>query len=240
MLRYVYSHCLRIPISSLVKASAAAASAASSSSSSSPSSTTTTVNESTGQKVYSFTSRLQSLADKSKNDILMNRDPYCPPMDVESRIQALTEKLLNLKLSTNNNNESAGRHQWKEYRFQDNAEKYKMFTACINEFKHNIANSYLHEINTVGELIDYFSTPVETPDFLYKITKDSQDGSIDLPANLSIQVEPLRYNPNEDTFFKVNAYPGRSTIVSDLAASKKHPSYRVSRMKRLRIEYEDM
>ncbi|CAH8851720.1 unnamed protein product [Trichobilharzia szidati] len=239
MLRYVYSHCLRTPISSLVKASAAAASSASSSSSSSA---TTTANESSSQKVYSFTSRLQSLADKSKNDILMNRDPYCPPMDVESRIQALSEKLLNLKSSTDDNNESADhhRHQWKEYRFQDNAEKYKMFTACINEFKHNIANSYLHEINTIGELIDYFSTPVETPDFLYKITKDSQDGNIDLPANLSIQVEPLRYNPNEDTFFKVNAYPGRSTIVSDLAASKKHPSYRVSRMKRLRIEYEDM
>ncbi|CAH8851732.1 unnamed protein product [Trichobilharzia szidati] len=235
MLRYVYSHCLRIPISPLVKASAAAAS-------SSSSSATATANQSSDQKVYSFTSRLQSLADKSKNDILMNRDPYCPPMDVESRIQALSEKLLNLKSSTNDNNESTDHHhhQWKEYRFQDNAEKYKMFTACINEFKHNIANSYLHEINTIGELIDYFSTPVETPDFLYKITKDSQDGNINLPANLSIQVEPLRYNPNEDTFFKVNAYPGRSTIVSDLTASKKHPSYRVSRMKRLRIEYEDM
>ncbi|KAK4471417.1 hypothetical protein MN116_004575 [Schistosoma mekongi] len=182
-------------------------------------------------KVHSFTSRLQSLADKSKN-ILMNRDPYCPPHDVESRIEVLSQKLFNLNTSNNS--------QWKAYRFQNNDEKYKMFTACISEFQHHIANSYLHEINCIDDLIKYFLTPVETPDFLYKLTKDSQNNLCKLPSNLNIQLEPLRYNPNEDNFFKANAYPGRSTIVSNLAAAKKYPSYRVSRRQRVRVEYEDM
>ncbi|CAH8507318.1 unnamed protein product [Schistosoma turkestanicum] len=185
-------------------------------------------------KVYSFTSRLQSLADKSKN-LLLNRDPYSPPNDVESRIKALSEKLFNLNSSDNN--------QWKAYRFQNNDEKYKMFTACITEFKHHIANNYLHEIHTMEDLINYFMTPVETPDFLYKLTTDSQNNNNNnckLPSNLNIQLEPVRYNPNEDHFFQANAYPGRSTIVSNLAAARKHPSYRVSRAKRVRVEYEDM
>ncbi|KAH8878451.1 expressed conserved protein [Schistosoma japonicum] len=120
----------------------------------------------------------------------MNRDPYCPPHDVESRIEALSQKLFNLNTSDNS--------QWKAYHFQNNDEKYK-----------------------------YFLTPVETPDFLYKLTTDSQNNLHKLPSNLNIQLEPIRYNPNEDNFFKANAYPGRSTIVSNLAAAKKHPSYRV-------------
>ncbi|CAH8536371.1 unnamed protein product [Schistosoma mattheei] len=182
-------------------------------------------------KVYNFTSRLQSLADKSKN-ILMNRDPYCPPEDVELRIEALSKKLFNLSSSNNN--------QWKAYRFQNNDEKYKIFTACITEFNHHIANSYLHEINSIEDLINYFMTPVETPDFLYKLTSDARNNVCQLPSNLNIQLEPVRYNPNEDHFFKVNAYPGRSTIVSNLAATRKYPSYRVSRLKRIRVEYEDM
>ncbi|CAH8556664.1 unnamed protein product [Heterobilharzia americana] len=148
---------------------------------------------------------------------------------------ALSEKLFNINPLNNNNGD------WKTYRFQDNAEKYKIFTACINEFKHTIVNSRLHEINTINDLIEYFLTPVDTLDFLSKLKSDLQnDHNGKLPPNLNIQVEPIRYNPNEDDFFKVNAYPGRSTIVSNLAACKKFSSYRVSRTKRLRVEYEDM
>uniref|UniRef100_A0A095AMS7 Large ribosomal subunit protein mL50 n=1 Tax=Schistosoma haematobium TaxID=6185 RepID=A0A095AMS7_SCHHA len=139
-------------------------------------------------KVYNFTSRLQSLADKSKN-ILMNRDPYCPPEDVELRIEALNCVYMLLYFLK------------------------QIFTACITEFNHHIANSYLHEINSIEDLISYFMTPVETPDFLYKLTSDARNNVCQLPPNLNIQLEPVRYNPNEDHFFKVNAYPGRSTIL---------------------------
>ncbi|CAH8531371.1 unnamed protein product [Heterobilharzia americana] len=152
--------------------------------------------QSTKSKVYNFTSQLQSLTDKSKN-ILMNQNPYQPPPDVESRIQALSEKLFNINPLNNNNGD------WKTYRFQDNAEKYKIFTACINEFKHTIVNSRLHEINTINDLIEHFLTPVDTLDFLSKLKSDLQnDHNGKLPPNLNIQVEPIRYNPNEDDFFK--------------------------------------
>lgn len=109
----------------------------------------------------------------------------------------------------------------------------------MNEFEHSILNSYLHVLNTPFDVIEYFSTPVAEADFLHQIAKDSEKKLINLPANLHIQTDPVRYNEDSDNFFNCNAYPGRSTIVSNLAAAKKYPGSRVDRRRRIRVVYEN-
>ncbi|CAL8093323.1 unnamed protein product [Calicophoron daubneyi] len=173
-----------------------------------------------------FSSRLQSLADSSQRDVIMKTKPYNPPEDTESRIKQLAIRIVQAPPS----NPSG-------YTFKSNAEKYKLFTACAKEFDHPVLNSFLHELGSVDALIQYYLTPVCSPDVLQTLTDEcSRD---QLPPNLHIQTEPLRYNPATDTFFGCTAYPGRSTVVSSLAALRKHKGFRAPKTRRIRVEYDD-
>ncbi|TPP67866.1 Mitochondrial ribosomal protein l50 [Fasciola gigantica] len=178
-------------------------------------------------KDSAFLSRLQSLNDLSQQNLVLKVKPYRPPPDVESRIKELAINLL----KANSENPSS-------YCFKSNEERYKIFTACANEFNHSVLNSYLHELRDVESLIKYYLTPVASPDALYHLLDEAENGN-QLPPNLCIQTEPLRFDPNDQTFFKTTAFPGRSTIISGLSTAKKYKGFRAPPSRRIRIEYED-
>ncbi|KAF8563081.1 39S ribosomal protein L50 [Paragonimus westermani] len=171
-----------------------------------------------------FQSRLQSLTDASRDNLIAKLPPYTPPANVSSQIQSFAVRLLNASPS----NPSA-------YRFQSNAEKFKLFTACAREFQHPVLNSYIHELTDVSALIQYYQTPVASPDALSRLCEQADQ----LPSNLSIATKPIRFNPNDTTFFKRTAYPGRSTIVSGLGTAKKYKGFRAPPTRRIRVEYQD-
>ncbi|KER31233.1 hypothetical protein T265_13035, partial [Opisthorchis viverrini] len=109
-------------------------------------------------------------------------------------------------------------------------------TACAEEFHHPVLNSYLHELCDLSAVIEYYKTPVESPDALYRLSERVGD---DLPANLCIQTEPIRFNPNDTSFLKRTAFPGSSNIVSGLATSKRYKGFRAPAARRIGIGHED-
>lgn len=54
--------------------------------------------------------------------------------------------------------------------------------------------------------------------------------TMDLPENLHIQTEPVRFNPETDTMFNgQTAFPCSSTIVTGLKAKKKYKGHEAKR-----------
>ncbi|VDP84286.1 unnamed protein product [Echinostoma caproni] len=178
-------------------------------------------------KDSTYTSRLQAQINASEQNLVLKVKPYSPPHDVKSRINSLAVRLLGAESA----NPSA-------YRFKSNEELYKIFTACSEEFQHSVSNSYLHELVDVESLIRYYLTPVTSPDALYRLM-DKTENDDQLPPNLCIQTEPLRFDPNDKSFFSTSAYPGRSTITSGLATARRYKGFRAPPARRIRVEYED-
>ncbi len=65
--------------------------------------------------------------------------------------------------------------------------KYNFLCACREAFvNHAVPNSRLHQVNTVGDVKEFYLTPVVTKNPL-EMTRD-----MDLPKNLHVMVEPHR------------------------------------------------
>jgi large subunit ribosomal protein L50 len=88
----------------------------------------------------------------------------------------------------------------------------------MDAFKHNVPNPVLNEIRNVGDVVEYFS----------KVQKDTSSledlhARPDLPKNVHINLEYIRFDPEKDTFFNGrDAYAERSTLVPSLWYSKKY------------------
>ena len=108
----------------------------------------------------------------------------------------------------------------------------------MSEFDHTIPSNILHELEDVKSVNEYFSREVQPTDKLVAMAEEHAQKS-NLPPNLVLQINPIRFNPNDNTFFPTTAFPGRSTIVSGIATSKKYPSYKASKERRVRIDLED-
>ncbi|VDM04345.1 unnamed protein product [Schistocephalus solidus] len=94
-------------------------------------------------------------------------------------------------------------------------------------------------MNDIDSVLSYFSTPVKSDDTLVNMVALSDDKDA-LPSNLVVQVDSIRFDPNDKSFFPTTAFPGRSTIVSGIDTSKTYPSIKVSKDRRVRIEPEDL
>jgi large subunit ribosomal protein L50 len=87
----------------------------------------------------------------------------------------------------------------------------------MSEFDHPLPNTDLTNIKTVADVVVVFSTPVRDSTKYEDLTK------LDLPPNLHVQLEPLRFDPETDTMFGgVTAFPGRKTVVSSLKFRRKY------------------
>ena len=106
----------------------------------------------------------------------------------------------------------------------------------MDEFQHPISSSILHELEDIRSVKEYFESAVEPEDKLVAMVEDKSK----LPPNLVVQVEPIRFDPENKSLFPTTAYPGRSTIVSGIEESKKYPSVKVSKDRRVRIDAEDL
>ncbi|GAB6028654.1 hypothetical protein CHUAL_004487 [Chamberlinius hualienensis] len=137
---------------------------------------------------------------------------YDPPTDVEAQVKRVCVEFIgNTELNNNFH-----RHELK-----DRKQRFKILTSCMKTFNHEISNSQLHKISTIGDLIEYFKIPVKDT-----TSYDDLYASDDLPPNLHVMLDPIRFHPDTDTMFDgISAYPGRSTIVSGLKAKKKYKGY---------------
>lgn len=91
------------------------------------------------------------------------------------------------------------------------SEKFKFLSACFQELQHGVPNSQVHELRTLSDVIAFYETPVDTTVPLDALKR------VELPENLHIQYEYLRFNPETDTKFGgKTAFPKSSTLVTGL------------------------
>lgn len=154
---------------------------------------------------------LQSTEDSlSTKGFLRCQKSYDPPKDLSNRLEDIFRNVL-------------GRPADKTEPILNPSIRYSLFTACFDEFKHGVPNSILHMIRTYADLLEFYKTPVDSTLPLDKMKK------VDLPPNLHIQLEPMRFLPDEDTMFKgQTAFPESNTLVTGLRTRKKFKGHKVT------------
>ncbi|TMW51661.1 hypothetical protein DOY81_003250 [Sarcophaga bullata] len=136
----------------------------------------------------------QSLSNKG---FLRPLKPYDPPANAAEKVRSIcaTLQIPNKQ----------------EYCLKSLEEKFKFLEACFADFQHGVPNSQVHELKTVGDVIKFYETSVNTT-VPYDALKQMQ-----LPENLHIQYDYVRFNSETDTKFNgQTAFPKSSTLVTGL------------------------
>ncbi|XP_077291574.1 mitochondrial ribosomal protein L50 [Arctopsyche grandis] len=154
-----------------------------------------------------FKPQEDSLASRG---FLRPHKPYNPPSDAADIVEKVCKDL--------------GITYDYDHVIDDPAVRFSMLNACFNAFQHSIPNSVLNSIETVGDIHDFYHIPVDTT------TPFEAFKTMDLPKNLHIQYEYLRFHPDKDTKFNgVSAYPNSSTLVTGLTYKKKYEGYQATK-----------
>lgn len=142
---------------------------------------------------------------------------YDPPEGVQERILTLCKaSMLNSDVLTSPSDEDILNMDLN----QSMKLKYNIITKCIEVFQHELPTSWLNDVGTINDLVNYYSTPVRGVN-PYSAMFNKQNS---LPNNLCLVPEPIRYDKENDQFFKgYNALPGIISRVPGLRGSKKYP-----------------
>lgn len=102
----------------------------------------------------------------------------------------------------------------------------------MKEFRHNVENAALSEMHTVSDAVRYFETEVRSTTTYEDLSK------LDLPKNLNIQLEGIRFDPENDAMFGgKTAFPGSDTIVTSIKYRRKYNDIKTSKEKPGYINY---
>lgn len=105
-------------------------------------------------------------------------------------------------------------------------------SKLIKEFHHDVPGSVLSEIMTVRDAIKYFETEVHETSTYEDLSK------LDLPKNLHMQLDYMRFDPETDTMFDgKTAFPGSDTIVSSIKYKRKYKTIKNTKEKPGFINY---
>ncbi|XP_077510507.1 mitochondrial ribosomal protein L50 [Amblyomma americanum] len=154
-------------------------------------------------------SALASLGDRG---FCRPMKPYKPADDVEDRVKVIYEEVTGQKADS----------AWLQTPITEPLLKFRLLTRCIKEFGHDVPSSQLMNVKCADDVVEFFSTPVEGLSPYETLVRQKDQ----LPKNLHVIPNYVRFHPETDTFFGgVSAYPGTSTIVTGLKAKKKYKGY---------------
>ncbi|XP_014479226.1 PREDICTED: uncharacterized protein LOC106746756 [Dinoponera quadriceps] len=159
------------------------------------------------RKLVHVRARINSVgASLGARGFLRQQKSYEPPKDASERFDKLCESQA---ISLDDN-----------VKLEDPNMRFKLFVACEEEFQHNVPNSQLYTIENIGDLRQFYLTPVDSA------TPYEALGRMKLPENLYVQKEYHRFHPDTDTMFNgKTAFPKSSTIVTGLKYKKKYPGH---------------
>lgn len=101
--------------------------------------------------------------------------PYNPPEDVEGTLNQILKDVVGaVERNT---------------KITDLNVRHNLFAKCSEIFNHTIPNSMLHQIETIGQVVDFYSTGVDTRTPMDKMR------SMSLPDNLHVQFDYHRWDP---------------------------------------------
>ncbi|CAF0811485.1 unnamed protein product [Adineta ricciae] len=172
--------------------------------------------ESVPQAAIPTVSELASYKTKQYITRLVTCRPYTPPSNLEQIIYRIANETID-----NFKQETRGDDHWKSVYLTNPLNKYNLLTRCMKECSHTMSNMSLNDIKTLEDVYQYFATPVSDANALENLQQ-----SPDLPANVHIQLDAVRFTSETSGFFNgLDAFPQRSTKVVDLWYKKKYPSY---------------
>ncbi|CAD7081995.1 unnamed protein product [Hermetia illucens] len=144
-----------------------------------------------------------SLASKG---FLRSQNPYEPPENVASQVKEIFNQ-----------------HQVPadgKVELSSLEKKYAILKACSCNFNHSVPNSQIHEMKTFDNIVQFYETPVAITTPLEAL-REAQ-----LPENLHIQHDYVRFHPETDTMFGgKTAFPKSSTLVTGLKYRNKYPGH---------------
>lgn len=168
-------------------------------------------------------SKLQRLNDSLRGrGSARETKAYDPPDEVEAKILSLYRGSM-LKSVENSLDKSGNPSDEEILNINLNQSlqlKFMLVSKCIEVFQHDLSTSWLNEVESISDLVSYFSTPVRGVNpYAAMLTNQSS-----LPENLCLIPEPLRYDRETDQFFGgYNALPGIVGKIPGLRARKKFP-----------------
>ena len=162
-------------------------------------------------------SDLSSYRTKQYVTRLVTCRSYTPPDNIEQTIHRLASETI----ENFNADDARSNGNWSSIPLTNALHKYNLLTRCMKECSHTISNMTLNDLKTLEDVYQYFATPVKDTNVL----EDLQQ-SADLPKNVHIQLDAVRFTPETSGFFNnLDAFPQRSTKVLDLWYKKKYASY---------------
>lgn len=147
----------------------------------------------------------ESLAAKG---FLRSQKPYTPAPDVEEKVDKVCKEILGSSYDLDTPLP------------QDT--KFHLLNICFKKIGYSIPNSLLCHVTTPKEVLEFYKTPRSTT-----TPYDELRNRNDLPPNLYLQPDHLRYNPDKDPFkFSEGdtTFPFSSTLVTGLKSRQKYKS----------------
>ncbi|GBP17151.1 39S ribosomal protein L50, mitochondrial [Eumeta japonica] len=133
------------------------------------------------KKLPKVDKKLQAAAESlTARGFLRPSKPYDPPLDAE-------QKVLNICASNGLSTDF-------DTSFQELDKKFAVLNACFNELNYSVPNSLLHTIVSVGDLVTFYKTPVDTN------TPFDALKTLNLPKNLHVQPDYIRFHPDAPSF----------------------------------------
>ncbi|XP_015371157.1 PREDICTED: uncharacterized protein LOC107166851 isoform X2 [Diuraphis noxia] len=130
---------------------------------------------------------------------------YDPPLDIRNSI---------IKIANNTVNQTKA-----SYSLSKN-EKIRLLKKCEEVVDHQVPNSLLHTMNTLGDIFEFYETPIDTV-----VPYDALQNR-ELPPNLHILSNYHRFHPETDLMFDgVTAFPRSSNLVTGLKTKKKYKGF---------------
>ena len=128
---------------------------------------------------------------------------YTPPADLHNIVESVVVS------------EVGEVPDWTEVTLTDNRVKYKILSKLASKLDYSVPNSYLWEMNSISDVLGFYSVENNVKTSLESLN------TINLPPNLSIRTDYVRFNQETDTFFDgVTAFPKSDTIVSGVKPKK--------------------
>lgn len=139
--------------------------------------------------------------------------PYNPPKDVQNIMQNICDRVMDHKSD-----------EWTHILLNDPFIKYKFLTECKKSFNYCVPNSVLYLMKSVSDVYEFYSTPIRGITSYDQMVQNAEQ----LPKNVHVIGEPIRYNPENDEYFGgINAFPFNALQVTrGLRAKKKYPSFK--------------
>jgi len=140
------------------------------------------------------------------------RADYHPPEDLVTRIEELSRQILSTDPS------SGASHRLSS----DERLKFEFLSACVDSLGKRIPNSFIDDLDTVDDVVDFFSRPQIARERILERMRDDDA----TPNNVHVIPDYMTFDKEMELHEGRDVYPQQDIIVSSLRDKGKYKSVR--------------